>query len=147
MNIEESVEIQAGRDKVWDIISDLSKERDYWHSIKEVRVISQNENIIEREVLQNFSGGKVLQKVVLHPKNSVEFFNLRGSMKGTKVLFIEPITEGITKLTAAWHVKLSLSFLLFAPIVKKHIREGTRNALKRIKAVCEGREEELFEAE
>ncbi len=147
VNIEESVEIRAERDKVWEVISDLSKEKEYWHSIKEVKVISQNKNVIEREVFQNFIGGRVLQKVIFHPKNSIEFFNIKGSMKGSKVLFIEPVKEGITKLTAAWNVRLGLTFLLFSPMVKKHIKEGTVNALRRIKAVCEGREEKVSEVE
>src|SRR5581483_11256393 len=74
VNIEESVEIRAERDKVWEVISDLSK---------------------EKEIFQKFIGRRVLQKVIFHPKNSIEIFNIKGSMKGSEVLFIEPIKEGI----------------------------------------------------
>ncbi|MEM3637446.1 MAG: SRPBCC family protein [Conexivisphaerales archaeon] len=147
MNIEESIEIEADRDTVWKAISDFSREKEYWHSIRDVNVFSRSDNLIVREVFQNFRNGRVVQKVILHPKNSIEYIHLRGSMKGKKVLFIEPVKEGITRLTAAWHIRLGWSLLLLSPIVKKHIREGTRNALKRIKAVCEGKEEELSEAE
>lgn len=147
MKLEESVDIQADRVRVWLAISDFSRESEYWQGIKEVKVLFKDNNTMVREVIQYFMNSRSLQKVIIHPKNSIEYFYLQGPMKGTKVLFIEPIKETLTRLNAAWHVRLSWRLALLSPIIKRHIREGTRNALRRIKAACEESEKKVTEIE
>jgi carbon monoxide dehydrogenase subunit G len=145
MMFEEEIEIKASKERVWEVISDLSRETEFWHGIRSVRVISQSGNIIEREVTQNFRKHKVLQRVVIHPGNSVETYHLRGMTRGVKVVSLEPLSEQSTRVRVFWDVRVTGLMWFLSPWVKSHIREGAVNALRRIRAVCEGREEELLE--
>lgn len=147
VKIEEYIDIQAGRDKVWEVISDFSREKEFWHGIKDVKILSQSGNVIEREVTQNFRNYKVLQRVVIHPGNSIQIFHVRGVTKGVQVIFIEPIKEGLTRLNVAWNVGVKGLMWFVTPFVKRHIREGTVNALKRIKSVCESSTQKIPKAE
>ena len=67
-----SIEINASKDRVWEVISDLDNEADYWWGTKEVRNISKDGNVLNREIIQNFRSHKILQKVILTPKSEIE---------------------------------------------------------------------------
>jgi len=141
---EEEIEIKASKERAWEVISDLSRETDFWRGTRSIRVISQSGNIVEREVTLNFGKSKVLQKLVIHPGNSIETYHVRGVIRGVKVVSLEPLSEQSTKVRVFWDIRVRGLMWFLSPWIKSHIREGTLNALRRIKSVCEGREEELL---
>jgi len=121
---------------VWDIVSDVDHEPEYWHGTKTVKNISKTGNTIEREVTIAFRDSKCLQTVVLNPKKSVQIMITEGPMKGTKVVSIIPSGDK-TKIEVVWEIKLSGFLGMFSGMVKKHIAEGTEEALERIAKAVE----------
>jgi ribosome-associated toxin RatA of RatAB toxin-antitoxin module len=134
--INASREISAPLDRVWDIVSDVDHEPEYWHGTKTVKNISKTGNTIEREVTIAFRDSKCLQTVVLNPKKSVQIMITEGPMKGTKVVSIIPSGDK-TKIEVVWEIKLSGFLGMFSGMVKKHIAEGTEEALERIAKAVE----------
>jgi ribosome-associated toxin RatA of RatAB toxin-antitoxin module len=126
-------EIPASLDKVWDIISDIDNEPHYWHGTKSVKNINKDGDITEREVVIAFKESKCRETVVLDPKKSVKVNIIDGIMKGTvKNIIINSNGANKTKIHVVWNVRLSGFKRVFAMMIKKHIKEGTEDALTRI---------------
>ncbi len=134
--INASREVSAPLDRVWDIVADVDNEPSYWHGTKTVQNISKSGNTIEREVTIAFKDSKCRQTVVLKPKKSVEITITEGPLRGTKVVDLSPSGRG-TRIDVVWDIKL-IGFLgMFTGMVKKHIAEGTEEALERIAKAVE----------
>lgn len=134
--INASREISAPLDRVWDIVADVDNEPHYWHGTKTVKNISKSGNTIEREVTIAFKDSKCRQTVVLNPKKSVEIAITDGPLKGTKVVTLSPSGDR-TKIDVVWDIKLAGFLGMFTGMVKKHIAEGTEEALERIAKAAE----------
>lgn len=134
--IEISTEINAPSDKVWDIISDLDNETKYWKGTKQIRNISKEGNKITREITLVFRDSKCMQEITLSPKEKIEAVFTDGLLKGTKTIILKPTEKGVN-LEAVWDIKLSGMMGMFTGIVKKHIRNGTEQALQSIKEEAE----------
>ena len=128
--------MSAPADKVWNIVADLDNEPRYWHGTKSVKNISKNGNTIEREVTIAFKDSRCRQKVVLNPEESVEITITDGPMKGTKVVTLIPSGEK-TRVDVVWDIKLTGFLGMFTGMVKKHIAEGSDEALERIAKAVE----------
>ena len=136
VTINASREVFAPIDRVWDIISDIDNEPQYWHGTKSVKNIKRNGNMIEREVVISFKDSKCRQTVILNPKKSVEIKITDGPMKGTKTVTLVPRGEN-TRIDVAWNIKLAGFLGMFTGMVKKHIAEGSEEALERIAKAVE----------
>ncbi|MGI0049654.1 MAG: type II toxin-antitoxin system RatA family toxin [Nitrososphaera sp.] len=134
--INASREISAPLDRVWDIVADVDNEPQYWHGTKTVKNISRSGNTIEREVTIAFKDSKCRQTVVLNPKKSVEITITEGPLKGTKAVTLSPSGDK-TKIDVVWDIKLAGFLGMFTGMVKKHIAEGTDEALERIAKAVE----------
>jgi len=128
--------VAAPLDRVWDIVADIDNEPRYWHGTKTVKNISRSGNTIEREVTLAFKDAKCRQTVVLNPKRSVEIAITEGPLKGTKVVTLSP-SGNSTKIDVVWDIKLAGFLGMFTGMVKKHIAEGTEEALERIAKAVE----------
>jgi hypothetical protein len=137
--ILESVEISASRDRVWEIISDIDHEPDYWWGTRSVKNISRDGNIIVREIYQRFSNRLIQQKVTLRPKTVIEIDYLKGITQGTKHLRLTSRIENSQELVAEWNIRFTGSYRLASPFIARHVRKGTREALQRIKIASEGK--------
>jgi hypothetical protein len=135
--IARSIEIQANKDIVWKIISDLGNEPDYWYGTKEVRIISKNDLTVEREITQNFRNHKIMQKIVLHPSDFMEIDYLKGLTEGKKTLTIEQTSENSVVLRVFWDIHFSGLFWFATPFITRHTTNGTEHALERIKSAAE----------
>ena len=129
-------EVSAPVDRVWDIVADVDNEPKYWHGTKTVNNISRNGNTIEREVTIAFKDSKCRQTVVLIPKKSIEITITEGPLKGTKVVTLNPSGDS-TRIDVVWEIKLAGFLGMFTGMVKKHIAEGTKEALERIAKAVE----------
>jgi ribosome-associated toxin RatA of RatAB toxin-antitoxin module len=132
-----SREMSAPLDRIWNIIADVDNEPNYWRSTKTVKNISKAKNKIEREVTIAFKDSKCRQTVVFHPKKSVEIMITQGPIRGTKTVLLNPLENDKTRVDVVWNIKLSGFLGLFAGMVKKHIGEGTDEALFRIAKAVE----------
>ncbi|HEY7733417.1 MAG TPA: SRPBCC family protein [Nitrososphaera sp.] len=136
VTINASRELSAPLERVWEVVADVDNEPQYWHGTKTVKNISKNGNVIEREVTIAFRDSRCRQTVVLNPKQSVEITITDGPMKGTKKILLEPEGEK-TRIRVAWDIKLAGFLGMFSGMVKKHISEGTDEALERIAKAVE----------
>jgi len=134
--INTSREVSAPLDRVWEIVADVDNEPQYWHGTKTVKNISKSGNTIEREVTIAFKDSKCRQTVVLKPKSSVEIAITEGPLKGTKIITLSRSGSN-TKIDVVWDIKLSGLLGMFTGMVKKHISEGTEEALVRIAKAVE----------
>ena len=134
--INASREVSAPLDRVWEIVADVDNEPQYWHGTKTVKNISKSGNTIEREVTIAFRDSKCRQTVVLNPKKSVDIAITDGPLKGTKVVTLNPSGDK-TQIDVVWEIKLAGFLGMFTGMVKKHIAEGTEDALSRIAKAVE----------
>ncbi len=131
-----SREIAAPLNKVWAVISDVDNEAQYWHGTKSVKNISKEGNVIKREVVIAFKDSKTLQTVTLNPQTSVETKITEGPIAGTRLVKLSSSND-ITKVDVTWDFKLGGFLGMFSGMVKKHINEGTEQALERIAKAVE----------
>jgi len=134
--INASREMSAPAEKVWEIIGDVDNEPTYWHGTKSVRNISRNGNVIERDVTIAFRDSRCRQTVTLDPQKSVTINITEGPLKGTKKVTLSSIGDK-TMVDVAWDIKLAGFLGMFSGMVKKHIAEGTEEALERIAKAVE----------
>ena len=137
--ISESIEINASRDRVWEIISDLDSEPKFWWGTKSVRNLSREGNLISREIYQNFGDHAIKQRIVVQPKSEIEIACLKGITEGIKDLHLNSLSEDRQRLVIEWNVHFPGVYQLASPLIARHVRKGTKDALRRIKDVSEGR--------
>lgn len=134
--ISASREVSAPLDRVWEIVADVDNEPQYWHGTKTVKNIRNSGNTIEREVTIAFRDSVCRQTVMLNPKKSVDIAITDGPFKGTKVVTLNPSGDK-TRIDVVWEIKLAGFLGMFTGMVKKHIAEGTEEALTRIAKAVE----------
>ena len=130
------IDVNAPIDKVWGIISDLDNEPKFWKGTKEIRNISSNENIINREITIAFRDQKCMQEVTIFPKEKIKAKFTKGIIKGEKILNLKETSNGCS-LEAVWKIKLSGMMGMFTGMIAKHIQSGTEQALQAIKREVE----------
>lgn len=134
--IEASTKIASSVDKVWDIVSDLDNETKYWKGTKEIHNISKEGNKIKREIIIAFKDSKCLQEVTLYPKEKIVAEFTKGIILGTKTINLKLIDDEVL-LEAIWDMKLSGMMGMFTGMIKKHVKNGTEQALHAIKEEAE----------
>jgi carbon monoxide dehydrogenase subunit G len=130
--IQVSKEITASLNKVWNIISDVDNEPKYWYGTKSIKNITKNGNVVEREVIIAFKNSKCNETVILETNKSVKTKIIGGPINGTKTILINPVGTSKTRIDVIWNIKLVGFLGIFNSIVKKHISQGTKDAIDRI---------------
>jgi carbon monoxide dehydrogenase subunit G len=136
VKIQVSVEINATLDKVWNIISDLDSEPRFWKGTKEIKNISRDGNIVNREITIAFKDSKCMQAITIYPKEKIHAEFTKGIINGTKTITVIPLGDK-SRLDADWDIKLSGMMGVFTGMIKKHIQSGTEQALHGIKQEAE----------
>ena len=134
--IDVHIDIISSVDKVWDIISDLDNEPEFWKGTKETKIISREDNVITREIVIAFRDSKCMQKITIHPKEKIHAEFTKGILKGSKTITVKP-REGGSLLEVNWDIKMSGLSGMFTGMIKKHIKSGTEQALQSIKLKAE----------
>lgn len=125
-------QIEASQDSLWNIISDVDREPEFWHGTKSIKNIRKDGNVIEREAVIAFRNSKCKEVITLNPKNSVKKKITDGAIMGTKNIVLTPIGTNKTRVDVQWNISVNGIFGLFRGLIKKHITEGTEDALHRI---------------
>jgi carbon monoxide dehydrogenase subunit G len=134
--IEVEIEIDSTVDKVWDVVSDIDNEPKFWKGTKEIKNLSKDGNIVNREITIAFRDQKCMQEVELQPKEKIEFKFTKGIISGEKTISLIPKDEK-TILNTVWDIKLTGMMGMFTGIIKKHIKSGTEQAMQSIKKEIE----------
>ena len=136
VEIKASVVINSTLDKIWNVISDINNEPEFWKGTKSIRNISQEGNTTKREITIAFKDKKCLQDVTLYPKEKVEAVFTKGIINGRKTVSIQEIDNGY-EIEVIWDIKLSGMMGMFTGMIKNHIQSGTEQALTEIKREVE----------
>ena len=136
VQIQASIEINAPLEKVWNTISDLDSEPKFWKGTKEIRNITKEGNVVNREVTIAFKDSKCMQTVTIYPKEKIHVQFTKGIIEGTKTIMMSPKDSKI-KLDTVWDIKLSGMMGMFTGMIKRHIQSGTEQALQSIKEEAE----------
>jgi ribosome-associated toxin RatA of RatAB toxin-antitoxin module len=82
--IHTSRDVTATLDSVWNVMSDIDREPEFWHGTKSIKNISKTENTIEREVVIAFRNSKCREIVRLDNKKSINIAIIEGPIRGRK---------------------------------------------------------------
>ena len=130
--IHTSRDVTATLDSVWNVISDIDREPEFWHGTKSIKNISKTGNTIEREVVIAFRNSKCREIVRLDNKKSVNIEIIEGPIRGRKTITLKTIKNHTTRIDVEWDIRLSGFYGTFTGMIKKHILKGTEEALERI---------------
>lgn len=129
--------INAKREKIWEIISDVDSDPLYWHGIKKVKNLKKGPNYLERETVIAFRKSTCTEIINFKESAEIDFKIIKGPIIGSKTLILSEIPDQSFKLEANWEIKLKAPLNIFAFIVGNHIKKGTKEALDRIAHECE----------
>jgi ribosome-associated toxin RatA of RatAB toxin-antitoxin module len=133
--IETSKVINSSIEKLWNIISDVDRDPEYWHGTKSIKNIKKEGNIIERETTISFKNSRCKEIITLdeNNKNKIKIEIIEGPIHGEKTITLEKIDTDSTKIAVIWNINLKGAMAgLFTIFIKKHILKGTKEALERI---------------
>lgn len=130
--IHASRKMAASIDRVWDVISDIDSDPDFWRGTRQIKNISKTGNTVEREVVIAFRNSVCREIVILDPKKSINIEIMEGPIKGKKTIALSNIENNSTRIDVEWNIKINGLFVIFTQIIKKHILSGTQEALERI---------------
>jgi hypothetical protein len=122
-------------EKLWNIISDVDRDPEYWHGTKSIKNIKKEGNIIERETTISFKNSRCKEIITLdeNNKNKIKIEIIEGPIHGEKIITLEKIDTDSTKIVVTWNIHLKGAMAgLFTIFIKKHILKGTKEALERI---------------
>ena len=136
-NFHTSKKIDAPVSEVWKVLSDIDREPEFWHGTKSIKNISKSDNIVEREVVIAFKNSVCKETVTIVPMKSITTDITEGPLKGKKVVVINPDGDKASVVDVEWDIRLSGFMGIFSKMVKKHILEGTNDALNRISKAVE----------
>ncbi|MDP8905900.1 MAG: SRPBCC family protein [Thermoproteota archaeon] len=130
--IQASRDINTRIDNLWDIISNVDKDPDYWHGTRSIKNIKKEGNTIERETIISFKESKCKEIVTLYPRYQTTTEIIEGPLIGCKTITLDKIDENNTRINVKWDIHLKGFLGPFTIFVKKHILKGTEEALNRI---------------
>jgi carbon monoxide dehydrogenase subunit G len=130
--IHTSSDVTATLDNVWNVISDIDREPEFWHGTKSIKNISKTGNTIEREVVIAFRNSKCREIVKLDDKKSVNIDIIQGPIRGKKTITLRTINNHATRIDVEWDIKINGLYRIFTGMIKRHILKGTEEALERI---------------
>ncbi|HEY7777027.1 MAG TPA: SRPBCC family protein [Nitrososphaeraceae archaeon] len=137
VNFRTSKKINAPVTEVWRILSDTDREPEFWHGTKSVKNISKSGNTVEREVVIAFKNSVCKETVTIDPMKSVTTEITDGPLKGRKTVVINADGQNASVVDVDWDIRLAGFMSIFSKMVKKHILEGTNDALERISKAVE----------
>jgi carbon monoxide dehydrogenase subunit G len=137
--IAEVREVDASVDEVWDIVSDVDNDLEYWSGLTSIHNIQKEGNLIEREVVVGFMGRKGTQRIELVPKESVQLTMIDGPLTGSREIKLVPLGKRRTKIDVSWNIQFSAIPVFAQGFVRSRLEEGTREALDKIAKAAEAR--------
>jgi ribosome-associated toxin RatA of RatAB toxin-antitoxin module len=131
-------EVRASTEKVWEIVSDVDRDPEYWNGMSSLHNIRKDGNVTERSVVVGFMGHTGFQKVELHPKESVDLTMTKGPMKGSREIKLTSLDGGKkTRIDVSWKFQFSGVPIFARAFVKSQLDETTKEALERIANAAE----------
>jgi len=124
--------INSSEELIWNIISDINKDPDFWYGIKAVKNIKTEGNTTERETIIAFRRSRSLELVTLIPRKQITMVIKDGPIVGTNVINLTKIDVKKSEIKVDWDIHMKGLMSLFTFLIKEHILKGTDEALERI---------------
>jgi ribosome-associated toxin RatA of RatAB toxin-antitoxin module len=137
VTIAEVREVHASVDEVWDIVSDVDRDPEYWSGLASIRNLRKEGNLIEREVVVGFMGRKGTQRIELVPKDTIQLTMIDGPLRGSREIKLVPLGPKRTRVNVSWDIQFSAVPVFAQGFVRSRLEEGTREALDRIAKAAE----------
>jgi ribosome-associated toxin RatA of RatAB toxin-antitoxin module len=129
--------VEARVDKVWEIVSDVDRDQEYWIGLGSIRNLRRGVNVVEREVTVGFIGRTSTQRIELKPKESVELKMTRGPLKGNREITLTPLGGGErTMVDVSWNFEFSGVPAFAHEFVRSQVERATKAALTMIEAAA-----------
>lgn len=132
-------EVDASAEDVWDIVSDVDKDPEYWSGLASIRNIRKERNLIEREVVVGFMGRSGTQRIELVPKDLIQLTMIDGPLRGSREIRLTPLEGRRTRIDISWDIQFSEIPVFAQGFVRSRLEEGTREALDRIARASQAR--------
>jgi len=134
MIITKNREVRAGVDRIWEILVDWENERKYWTNERDIKVLSSDGNVIEREATVGPRGfaQKTRQKIVLDPKRSIRLSLEGEQIAGERTIVLTPMSKNETRVEVAWDLVLDGVPGFVEGIVKNQVAKVTEDALRKV---------------
>src|SRR5579872_5768605 len=97
VSIKESKVVDAEIDRVWEIVSDVDKDPEYWTNVSSISNIKKEGNLIERKAKVGLIGKTSWQTIRLVPKRSVELTMTKGPIIGTREIIVSSVNPEKTR--------------------------------------------------
>lgn len=129
--------VNASKDKVWNIISNVDKNPDYW-PISIVKNISKSDNIVEREVTvpaPPFMDNKAHQIITIIPEQFTIVENqTQGAVTGVKTISLQQAGSDSkkTEVSIVWNLDMSKIPGIGKGFAKDGISNSVDEALNKI---------------
>ena len=129
--------VNASKDKVWNIISNVDKNPDYW-PISIVKNISKSDNIVEREVTvpaPPFIDNKAHQIITIIPEQFTIVENqTQGAVTGVKTISLQQAgsDSNKTEVSIVWNLDMSKIPGIGKGFAKDGISNSVDEALNKI---------------
>lgn len=130
--------VNASKDKVWSIVSDLDKNQDYW-PIAILNSTNKTNNTIERDVTvpaPPFMDNKAHQIITLNPEQfTVTENQTQGTVTGVKTISLvqsENVNDNNTEIKVVWNLDLSKIPGIGQGFAKNGISNSVTEALDKI---------------
>lgn len=137
VSIYESRKIDASLDKVWDIVSDVDRDPEYWIGLVSIRNIRKEGNLVEREAVVGFIGSKATQRILFTPKEHLELVFTSGPLSGSRTIRLTKHVPRGTKIEIRWNVEFSQIPTFAQGFVRSRLEANTHEALERITKAAE----------
>jgi hypothetical protein len=105
VEIKVRLQINTSQEQVWDIISDVDNDSDFWRGTTSIRNLSKDGNIITREIVLG-ENNRCTQKLTICPKEEISIRWIKGVISGTKAILLTPIGQA-TLLEVQMNYKFS----------------------------------------
>jgi ribosome-associated toxin RatA of RatAB toxin-antitoxin module len=132
VTIAEVREVEASADEIWDIVSDVDKDPEYWSGLTSIRNLLKVGNLIEREVVVGFMGRKGTQRIELVPNESIQLTMIDGPLIGSREIKLLSLGARRTRIDVSWDIRFSAIPVFAQGFVRARLEEGTREALDKI---------------
>ncbi len=90
VKIKVRLQINASQERVWDTVSNVDNDSDFWRGITRIRNISREGNTITREIILG-ANNKCIQKLSIYPKEEISIRWVKGVITGTKAIMLTSI--------------------------------------------------------
>jgi ribosome-associated toxin RatA of RatAB toxin-antitoxin module len=133
-----SREVRASLDRLWEIVSDVDNDPNYYDGLNSIKNLSKKGNVIEREVVVGYLKHEGRQTVTLNPKKSVEVKMTEGPLIGTGLTTLSPVGHSNTRVDVSWRIEFRVPAFVRG-MVKREVEKGTEYALNRIAKEAESK--------